>query len=308
MAPRVIDLNDAVAGLLRMLRRLLGEDIEIEWHPGRRLWPVKMDASQLDQILANLVVNARDAIEDEGVITIETENVTFDAEYCRVHAGAEMGDYVRLTLSDNGRGMGAETLGQIFEPFFTTKSPGSGTGLGLSTVYGIVKQNRGYVNAYSEEGKGSSFRIYLPRFLGALPKLESADEDPIPRGIETVLVAEDDPAILRVTQRMLEELGYTVLAAKGGSEAVELVELHDGHLHLLLTDVVMPDMNGKQLHEQVVERVPAIRTIYMSGYTANVIARHGVLDAGVHFIQKPFSIRELGEAVRATLDDTTSKL
>jgi CheY-like chemotaxis protein len=302
VTPRVVDLNDAVVGLLRMLRRLLGEDIEMTWNPGRNLWPTKIDPSQLDQILANLAVNARDAIGAEGRITIETENLTLDSEYCRSHSGFQAGDYVCLTVSDNGCGMEEETLDYIFEPFFTTKGPEEGTGLGLATVYGIVRQNGGFIHAYSELGKGTSFKIYLPRFVGAIPAKESAIGPPVPRGIETVLVAEDDPAILRITQRMLEELGYTVIAAVSGSAAIDLLEQREGPIHLLLTDVVMPDMNGRQLHGEVVERCPAIRTMYMSGYTANVIAHHGVLDEGVHFIQKPFSIRQLGEAVRAALD------
>lgn len=304
IAPKVLDLNDAVAGMLTMLRRLLGENIQIKWLPGEGVWPIKMDPSQIDQVLANLCVNARDAIADVGNLTIETTNRTFDEEYCASHAGFLPGEYLRLAVSDDGCGMDKETLAHVFEPFFTTKGVGEGTGLGLATVYGIVRQNGGFLNAYSEPGSGSTFTIYLPRHVGGA---ESARPAHSPRtslpGKETILLVEDEPGILKMTARILRRLGYTVLTASTPSEAIGLAERHAGGIHLLVTDIVMPEMNGGELARRVLMLCPHMKRLFMSGYTANVIAHHGALDAGVNFIQKPFSKEDLAAKVREVLDN-----
>ncbi|RJX34781.1 MAG: PAS domain S-box protein [Desulfurivibrio sp.] len=302
VAPRMLDLNATVAGMLKILRRLIGENIQLAWLPGPDLWPVKLDPSQIDQILANLCVNARDAIADVGKVTIETKNMVVDAACSAYDAGYQPGEYVLLAVSDNGQGMDKETVDQIFEPFFTTKGAGRGTGLGLATVYGIVKQNNGYINVYSEPGKGTTFKIYLPRHAGPADSSQTAGAAETPRGLgETVLLVEDEEALLKMTGRMLEMEGYAVLAARTPEEAIRLSEEHPGAIHLLLTDVVMPGMNGRELSERIQRLRPATKSLFMSGYTANVIAHHGVLDEGVQFVQKPFSRQELAAKVSAVL-------
>ena len=301
VSPKILDLNDTVAGMLKMLQRLIGEDIDLAWVPGHSLWPVKIDPSQLDQILANLAVNARDAIADTGKITIETENISLNAAYCADHPETIPGEYVQLVVSDNGCGMDKETLGQIFEPFFTTKEQGKGTGLGLATVYGIVRQNNGFVNVYSEPGQGTTFSIYLPSFANEMVSAETRRAEEACGGTETVLVVEDDAAILNLGKTILQRLGYTVLAANTPMAALELVAEYAGEIHLLITDVVMPEMNGRELVQRLSALRPAMHCLYMSGYTANVIAHHGVLDPGIHFIQKPFSIDDLARSVREAL-------
>jgi len=301
--PKILDLNDTVAGMLKMLQRLIGENIELAWLPGHSLWPVKMDPSQLDQILANLAINARDAIADTGKITIETENALLDAAYCADHPDCLPGEYVLLVVSDNGCGMDRETLAQIFEPFFTTKEQGKGTGLGLATVYGIVKQNNGFVSVDSEPGQGTTFSIYLPSFASeTVPEEASRQEEPA-GGTETVLLVEDDAAILNLGKTILQRLGYTVLAANTPMMAIQLAQEHAGEIHLLITDVVMPEMNGRELVQRLSSCRPAMQCLYMSGYTADVIAHHGVLDPGIHFLQKPFSISDLALTIRKTLRD-----
>ncbi len=303
IAPKITDLNEIVEGILVMLRRLIGEDIELTWLPGKKLAPVKVDPSQIDQILANLCVNSRDAIDDVGKITIETAAVAFDEAYCAEHAGFKPGEYILLALSDDGCGIDRETLDHIFEPFFTTKEQDKGTGLGLASVYGAVKQNNGFINVYSEPGQGTTVRIYLPRYTAnSAGVAEKAPDYPAERGHETVLLVEDEPMILEMTTRMLERLGYTVLTAGTPNEAVRLAQKHPARIDLLLTDVVMPEMNGRDLAKNLLSIYPDIRQLFMSGYTANVIAHHGVLDEDVHFIQKPFSIRDLAEKVREALD------
>jgi nitrogen-specific signal transduction histidine kinase/ActR/RegA family two-component response regulator len=301
--PRILDLNETVEGMLKMLHRLIGEDISLVWHPSPDLWPVRVDPSQVDQMLANLCINARDAIADVGKITIETRNKTFDEEYCAAHAGYVPGDYVRLAVSDNGCGMDRKTLACIFEPFFTTKVLGEGTGLGLATVHGAVMQNNGFINAYSEPGHGTSFTIYLPRHAaeGERTTTQSAEEAN-PRGQETVLLAEDELAVLKLTTKLLKDLGYTVLAASTPGEAVRLASEYDGEIHLLMTDVVMPEMNGRDLAQSLRSLRPHLKCLFMSGYTANVIAHHGVLDEGVWFIQKPFSQGDLAARLREVLE------
>jgi len=302
ISPEVLDLNETVADMLKMLRRLIGEDIDLAWQPDNTLWPVKMDPSQIDQILANLCVNARDAISGVGKVTIETENVVLDGNYCADHAGFQPGEYAMMAVSDNGCGMDRETLANAFEPFFTTKEVGKGTGLGLATVYGIVKQNNGFVNIYSEPGKGTTVKIYLPRHSEKPEEKPEAVPTAIPRGRgETVLVVEDDAQVLHLARKTLEMLGYKVLTSANPVEAIAIAREHDGALHLLITDVVLPEMSGKDLAGEVLKIRPAIQTLYMSGYTANVIAHHGVLDKGIHFIGKPFSPDSLARKVREAL-------
>lgn len=303
VSPLLVDLNDSVSRMLKMLQRLIGEDIELAWMPGYDIWKVRIDPSQVDQILANLAVNARDAITGVGKVTIETENMFFDETYCASHADFTPGEYVLLSVSDNGRGMDRETLDQIFEPFFTTKGVGKGTGLGLSTVYGIVKQNDGFINVYSEPGQGTTLKIYLPRCKAEAAQAPAETEaKPLQGGPETVLLVEDEKAILDTGKAILEHLGYTVLTAGTPREAIRLVEEHSGEIQLLISDVVMPEMNGRELVERMVAMKPGLKCLYISGYTTSVIAHRGVLDQGVNFIQKPFSLRALASKVREVLD------
>ncbi len=303
IAPKVLDLNETVEGMLTMLRRLIGEDIDVAWKPGDELWPVMMDPSQIDQVLVNLCVNARDAIAGVGKVTIETDNAVLEEEYCAGHEGFVPGDYVLLAVSDDGRGMDAETLSHIFEPFFTTREAGRGTGLGLSTVFGAVKQNNGFINVYSEPGRGTVFKVFLPRHAaGSARRKEERGLREATRGSETILLVEDEPMILKVATTMLETLGYTVLAASTPGEAIRLARDHPGRIDLLMTDVVMPEMNGRDLARNLLSIHPDIRRLFMSGYTANVIAHRGVLDEGVHFLQKPFSMKDLGEKIREALE------
>ena len=304
ITPKVLDLNETVESMLKMLRRLIGEDIDLLWKPAKVLAPVRIDPSQIDQILANLCVNARDAIgHNVGKVTIETKQFSFDEEYCADHAGFAAGHYVMLAVSDDGCGMDHATKAQIFEPFFTTKGVGEGTGLGLATVYGIVKQNNGFINVYSEPGQGTTFRVYFSVHKSAKPEqtLIQTATAPLPRGNETVLVVEDEPSLLKMSQIMLGRLGYTVLAAHTPTEAIRLAEEHAGEIHLLMTDVVMPGMNGRDLAASLLSLYPNLKRLFMSGYTANVIAHQGVLDEGVNFIQKPFSQRDLALKVQEAL-------
>ncbi|BBO91471.1 PAS domain S-box protein [Desulfosarcina ovata] len=303
VAPQVLDLNHIMKSMLNMLRRLIGEDIDLAWNAGLDLWPVKIDPVQVDQILANLCVNARDAIVGVGKVTITTENVHFDEAYCARHTGFIPGAFVQLAVSDDGSGMSRETLDKIFEPFFTTKGLGKGTGLGLATVYGIVKQNNGFINVYSEPEVGTTVKIYLPRHADA--HVPAADDPPakIPTGRgETLLLVEDDPEILKLGCKMLEMSGYSVFPAATPGDALALVTAHAGHIDLLITDVVMPEMNGRDLAGKVNDRCPDVRVLFMSGYPANVIAHRGILEEGFNFIQKPFSRRELAGKVRMILD------
>ena len=304
IAPKVIDLNETVAGMLKMLQRLIGEDINLTWKPASTLWPVKMDAAQLDQILANLCVNARDAIADIGKIAIETQNFTIDKNYCLNHPDVMSGDYVRLTVSDDGCGIDKETLDHIFEPFYTTKEVGKGTGLGLATVYGAVRQNNGFVNVYSEPGTGTTFTVYLPRHEGKAGHVQQeGTAESTPKGNETVLLVEDELAILKITAAILKNIGYKVLSANTPGEAMQLAREHAGDIHLLMTDIVMPEMNGRDLAKNLLSIYPGMKRLFMSGYTADVIAHHGVLDDGVHFIQKPFNLNLLAGKLREVLDN-----
>ncbi|MCJ8500143.1 LytS/YhcK type 5TM receptor domain-containing protein [Desulfatitalea alkaliphila] len=301
--PRVLDLNATLGGMRNMLQRLIGEAIELRWQPGEKLWPVRMDPSQVDQILVNLTVNARDAIDGVGTITIETRNVAIDMLYCRDNADCAPGDYVCLSVSDTGPGMDAPVRAKLFEPFFTTKPVGRGTGLGLATVYGIVTQNQGFITVYSEPGHGARFMVHLPRAPEDATAAPMAQAMPEPaRGNETILLVEDETALLKLTRTILTRHGYTVLAAATPEEALALARRHAGPIHLLVTDVVMPGLDGKALQDRLTALRPEIRTLFMSGYTADVIARRGVLDADIDYLQKPFSVAILAAKVRSVLD------
>ncbi len=302
IAPRVLDINDAVAGMLKILQRLIGEDIQLIWQPGEQVWPIKIDPTQIDQILANLCVNARDAITGVGQITIETANAEFDEEYCALHRKLLPGAYVLLAVSDDGAGMDAATLEKIFEPFFSTKAVGRGTGLGLATIYGIAKQNDGFINVHSEPGIGTTFEIYLPRIQGEEVEegIRSAD-DVIPGHHETVLLVEDEVANLLMVEKMLIKLGYQVLTANSPMAAIAMAQHHSGAIDLLVTDLIMPELNGKELSARLQSFIPGLQVLYMSGYTANTIAHRGVLDKDVLMLQKPFSQKELSIKMREAL-------
>lgn len=301
--PEVLNLNDTVEGMLKMLRRLISEHIDLAWIPKEGLWTINMDPSQIDQMLVNLCINARDAIADAGKITIETENVSIDEAYCAIHHDFNPGDFILLAVSDNGSGMDQATVDKVFDPFFTTKGLGRGTGLGLATVYGIVKQNQGCIDVYSVPGEGTTFKIYLPRYAGVEEDIptKSVDVDPVANG-ETVLLVEDDVSILQLGKRFLVNMGYRVITAGTPKEAIILAQSQDRDIHLLITDVVMPEMNGRELAERLRAIHPEMKTLFMSGYTANVIAHQGVLEKGVHFIQKPFSRHGLSVKVREALE------
>jgi signal transduction histidine kinase len=302
VVPKVVRVNEAIAEQMNMLRRLIGEDVRIDFVPSEDPGNIRIDPSHVAQILANLGVNARDAITGVGTITIETSTIALDEAYCREHDFQNPGEYVGLAFSDTGAGMDAETLERIFEPFFTTKEVGKGTGLGLSTVYGIVKQDGGTINAYSEPGIGTTFRIYFPRVREAAEEGVEPAREAAPVGTETVLLVEDEEQILSLVARILEGHGYRVLSTRSPEEACRLAERHDGKIDLLLTDVVMPGMNGKELQVHIGRLRPGIPTLFMSGYTANAIAHRGVLEEGVAFVQKPFTVRSLAEKVRSVLD------
>ena len=301
-APAVLDVNDRVEEILAMLRRLLGENIQLARLAAADVWPVYMDASQLDQVLTNLCVNARDAISTVGTLTIETANFTVDAEYSASHLGAVPGDCVRLTVRDDGCGIDEETLSHIFEPFFTTKPVSEGTGLGLATVHGIVMQNKGSIEVESEPGQGTTFTILLPRHHGiAGPAVERRAEATAP-GHETILIVEDEPALLSVTRRMLERMGYAVLMAGTPAEAMRQAEQHGREIHLLLSDVVMPEMSGPDLARNLMSRHPHLKLVFMSGYPATVNEQRRLLENS-NFLQKPFSGADLAAKVREALDD-----
>lgn len=304
IAPEVLDLNATVASILKMLGRLIGEDIELVWRPGEHLPPVRLDPTQIDQILANLAVNARDAIQGVGKLTIETSHTELDATYCEQHPGCSPGHYVVLSIHDDGCGMTREIQAQIFEPFFTTKPLGSGTGLGLSTVYGIVKQNSGFIDVYSEVGRGTVFRIYLPSFSLVSEAPRDVMKGAAPRGgTETVLLVEDEAGLLELGRRLLERLGYVVLAANGPTEALSMAVDFPGHIDLLITDVIMPEMNGRELWMRLKELRPTMKSLFMSGYTADVIATQGSLEPGVNFLQKPFTMDSFSSKIRDVLSE-----
>ncbi len=303
VAPKHLDLNEVVRGAFDMLHRLISEDIRLLLQPQADLWPVRIDPSQVDQILTNLCVNARDAIANGGTIAITTENCTVRAGDGTQSPDARPGEFVRLSVRDDGCGMAPDVVAQIFEPFFTTKRLGMGTGLGLATVYGTVKQNDGFIAVDSAPQRGTTFEIYLPRASnGDEERTALHPPTPIQRGRETVLVVEDEPAILLLVSHILQSQGYTVLRANSPQEALETAAAHPDGIALLLTDVIMPEMNGRDLAALMQQTNPGIRSVFMSGYTSDVIARHGVLADGVSFLQKPFSIDTLASKVREALD------
>jgi len=304
VAPKLLDLNKTVNEMLNMLKRLIGEDVDLIWKNSEHVYPIKIDPSQLDQILANLCLNARDSILGVGKIIIETHKVDIDEIFCETHAETTPGTYICLEVSDDGKGMDKQTLANIFEPFFTTKSIGKGTGLGLATVHGIVKQNNGFFHVYSELGKGTSFKIYLPYYWDkdAVQKSEKDQPKSVPGGNETILLVEDQPNILKMIDMILKRLGYQVLSANSPGKAIHLAKNHEKPIDLLITDVIMPEMNGKDLAERLVLISPNLKCLFMSGYTADVIAHHGVLDENISFVQKPFSKKVLAVKVREILD------
>ena len=309
VAPIALNLNETVEEMLKMLRCIIGEDMELVWRPGNNLWSVKIDPSQIDQILANLCANARDAISGVGKVVIELKNRTIDTIFCSTHMGSLPGDYVLLSFSDNGCGMDKETLNNIFEPFFTTKAFGLGSGLGLATLYGIVKQNLGFINVQSEPGQGTTFNIYLPRYVDKSVTIQREEStESINHGHETILLVEDELAILKMSKMMLERSGYTALSAETPGKAIQLALENSQEIHLLMTDVVMPEMSGKDLAEKIKAVYPNIRLLFMSGYTADVIAHNGILEEGIHFIQKPFSMHELTAKMRGILTTETENV
>jgi PAS domain S-box-containing protein len=303
IAAKVIDLSEVVGGMTKMIKRLIGEDIHLECASAKDIWAVRLDPSQIDQILVNLCVNSRDAIRDVGKINIEITNQKIDESYCEEHPYFKPGEYVLLTVSDNGSGMNADILSHIFEPFYTTKEMGKGTGLGLAMVYGIVKQNDGFIEVCSEPDIGTTFKIFFPRYKGEdTTNNGEKDEIIIPRGHETILLAEDDAEILSLCSQMLTALGYKVLSANTPAEAINLAREHREEINLLLTDVIMPDMNGKDLAERLRETHPELKCLFMSGYTADIISQHVEIEDGIFFMQKPFSLSDIGSKVRELLD------
>jgi PAS domain S-box-containing protein len=300
--PRVLDVNAVVESTRKLLTRLIGEDIELVAALAPDLGLVMNDPGQIEQVIMNLVVNARDAMPEGGRLTIETANVEVGTEFVHDHPLAQPGRYVLLAVTDTGTGMDAETQAHVFEPFFTTKEAGKGTGLGLATVYGIVRQSGGFIWLYSELGRGSAFKIYLPRIEAAAEPVDASTSAPLPRGTETVLVVEDAAAVRTVVRQMLERSGYTVLDAADGALALEIAARHHGPIHLVVTDVVMPAMGGRQMSEQLTRHRPDTKVLYTSGYTDDAIVRHGVLEAGVPFLQKPFTPEALVRKVREVLD------
>jgi len=303
LEPRVLNVNAVLASAEKLLQRLLGEDIELVAALTPEIGAVKADPGQLEQVIVNLAVNARDAMPDGGKLTIETANADMDEAYARVHPPAKPGQYVVLAVSDTGVGMDEQTQRRIFEPFFTTKEVGKGTGLGLATVYGIVKQSGGFIWVYSEPGQGTTFKIYVPRVDEPVEAVAppAAPRESL-RGAETVLLVEDAAAVRAVTRQVLDRLGYTVLEAPNGKVALHLATKHHGPIHLLLTDVVMPELGGRQLAEQLTALRPELRVLYASGYTDDAVVRHGVLKPGSAYLQKPFTPEVLARKVREVLD------
>lgn len=299
----VVNMNSLIENLSRMLRRIIGEDIDLQFFPASDLWNVAVDPGQMEQILMNMAVNARDALPQGGEIIIKTANVLLDEEYSQKHVGVKPGKYIRLVITDTGKGMDKATQERIFEPFFTTKEPGKGTGLGLSTVYGIIKQHKGNIWVQSEIGLGTSFEIYLPRAEGQVMPLDRKQEDgSMPRGTETILVAEDEEAVRTFVQAVLEGQGYRVLSASSPDEAFELFKIHEWEVALLLTDVVMPGENGFELYKRLVERRPSLKALYMSGYAMDTLIQEGELSPQISLLQKPFSPKILAKRIREILD------
>ena len=303
LQPRVLNLNGIITNTSDMLQRLIGEDVHLITILNSKAGQVKVDPGQLSQIIMNLAVNARDAMPQGGNLTIETANVVLDSDYTRQHASVPPGAYVMLAVSDTGTGMNAETQKHIFEPFFTTKDIGKGTGLGLSTVYGIVKQSGGNIGVYSEEGIGTTFKIYLPQVIEQSEAEDAKSTfDELPKGTETIVLVEDEDIVRTLTRQILEMCGYTVLEAGNGVEALSLCEKHDCHIDLLITDVVMPQLGGRELAERFAQIYPQMCILFTSGYTDDAIVRHGVIEADTNFIHKPFTPGDLAHKIRDILD------
>jgi CheY-like chemotaxis protein len=283
-----------------MLRRLIGEHVTLSWHPGVDVWPVRIDPVQVDQILVNLVANARDAIGDAGSVVIHTENVPPSSRF--MYLGLPAGDYVRLAVVDDGNGMDAETQNHLFEPFYTTKAVGHGTGLGMASVDGIVRQNGGVITVTSDVGRGTTVNVLLPRVVTLSATTGPSGFEALQGGTETILLVEDEPALLRLATRSLESLGYTVLPASRPDDAIVMAREHRGPVHMLLTDVVMPGMNGRKLADRLLVDAPNLKCLFMSGYTDGIMGKGGVLAEDVHFLQKPFSPKLLAEKVRQVLE------
>jgi two-component system cell cycle sensor histidine kinase/response regulator CckA len=309
LQPKLLDLNAIVSDMGKMLRRLIGESIDLAVVPGDKLWAVKADAGHMEQVLMNLSVNARDAMPNGGRLTIETSNIDLGEVYVGEHVGVMPGAYVLLSVSDTGTGMDEETKARIFEPFFTTKGPESGTGLGLSTVYGIVQQSGGAIQVYTELGWGTSFKVYLPRVAGtAEPAVKTETLADVPRGAETVLVVEDQDAVAAVIKATLLLCGYQVLEAHNGSDALELLERYEGLIHLLVTDIVMPVMGGSELALRVRELRPDTKVLFISGFSERAFSAYGGTDTGFAFLQKPFMPETLARKVREVLEGTKAPL
>jgi two-component system cell cycle sensor histidine kinase/response regulator CckA len=307
LQPQILDLNQVVGNAEKLLRRLIGENITLRTSLDASLGATKADPGQLEQVIVNLAVNARDAMPHGGQLLIETKNVDLDAAYAAAHAAVTAGPYVVLAVSDTGSGMDEATKARLFEPFFTTKEPGKGTGLGLSTAYGIVRQSGGFIWVYSEPGQGATFKIYLPRIAAKAERIEPSPlPAKVPRGTETILLVEDEPALRAVARRALERQGYVILEAPDGDSALALMAAHSGPLDLLVTDVVMPGLSGRELATRLVAARPGVRVLYTSGYTDDAIVQHGVLEAGIQFLQKPFTPDTLGRKVRDVLDGTSA--
>ena len=305
LAPRIVNLNDIVTENFKMLNRMIGEDIDLVMVPAHNLWPVRADGGQIEQVIMNLAVNARDAMPSGGKLTIETANAVLDEDYARVHGPLRAGDYVMISIADTGAGMDSDTQSHIFEPFFTTKGP-KGTGLGLSTVYGIVKQSGGYIWVYSEVGRGTTFKIYLPR-VASMGEAAAQVATPLAAqkvepGSETILLVEDEANLRYLARQYLEKQGYKVIEAADGAVAMQIAVAHEAIIHLLLTDVIMPGMNGRELAQRIAEIRPNVKILYMSGYTENVIGHNGIMEPGVRLLQKPFNLRDLKSKVREVLD------
>ncbi|MBA2457557.1 MAG: response regulator, partial [Gemmatimonadales bacterium] len=302
LQPRLIDLHRLAKDVERLLHRLIGENIEVVTLTDAGLGLVKADPSQMEQVLVNLAVNARDAMPGGGRLTIETRNVVLGTEYATGHSMVEPGPYVLLAVTDDGTGMDQPTLARVFEPFFTTKGPGRGTGLGLSMVYGIVKQSGGYVWVYSELGRGTTFKIYLPRASGQAVAPEAELSVTAPGGHETILLVEDEPAVRALAQRVLAARGYSLLVAADGPAALEVAGRHHGGIDLLLTDVVMPGISGRELAQRLLALRPATRVLYITGYTEDTVVRHGLVQAGLAYLEKPFRADLLLTKVRQVLN------
>jgi len=303
LAPKVLNMRMVVADMEKMLRRLIGEDVELATLTPPGLWNVKADRSQVEQVILNLAVNARDAMPRGGKLTIETANVELDNSYSHHQAVVAPGRYVMLAVADTGCGMDAETQAHVFEPFFTTKEKGKGTGLGLATVYGVVKQSGGYVWVYSEPGHGTTFKVYLPRVEESVGVEEKAAEAEAPqRGSETILLVEDEKGVRELAREYLVQNGYTVLDAENGARALEIARGHDGPIHLMLTDVVMQGISGRELAEKAAKIRPDMKVLFMSGYTDQAVIHHGLLSADTVLLQKPFTLNALATKLRATLD------